>query len=262
MGDSTLTTTQRMGELTIYEEEGQQYNHKTSALPKHTPPKKVPVRDIKSRKKLSEAERLDPRYIIVSSKDSRLFWRVGRVFMMLWTEPAGYTQGGGTKNHSHISITWLNESAFNEIRRFVVVQDLHGCCNCLAVHSYGGEGTLKKKLPDPENHAIIHTSKEPPEQLSVVDEYGETIFEELTKDPIKVNSECTDREGMLSPQSRINYSKIYCVEKDVRVLNIGMVDEGSMVPLMFDSPLKPTEDKHKHSRSSGSSHRKKHRHEK
>lgn len=56
---------------------------------------------------------------------------VGRVFMMLWTEPAGYTGGGGTKHGSHISTVWLNERAFSEIRRFVVVKDGHGSCSCL-----------------------------------------------------------------------------------------------------------------------------------
>jgi len=47
------------------------------------------------------------------------------VFMMLWTEPAGpqVPPGGGTRNGSHISTTWLGQEAYSEIRRFVVIQE-------------------------------------------------------------------------------------------------------------------------------------------
>lgn len=109
-----------------------------------------------------------------------------------------------------------------------------------AIHTYGGYATLKRNLPDPENHAIIHTSEDCPPELAGTNDQDEEFFEELDKDPIKVNPERDDAEGILSPLSRINYSKIYCVEKDVRVLNIGMVDKLSMVSLEANSPLKST----------------------
>ena len=77
-------------------------------------------------------------YRVVRPKDSRSFWRFGRVFEMLWTEPPGpqVSPGGGTtRNGSHISTTWLNESVISEIRRFVVVQDGHDYVQCLCVSS-------------------------------------------------------------------------------------------------------------------------------
>ncbi|PQE19809.1 heterokaryon incompatibility protein [Rutstroemia sp. NJR-2017a WRK4] len=181
-------------------------------------------------------EVLDPRYSTVGYE----FWKVGRVFMMLWTEPAGIkAQRGGTKNYSHISETWLSEKAYSEIRRFVVVKDDHGNCSCLAIHTYSGWATLKNNLPDPDNHAIIYTTKSPPAPYTYKDEASGYVYSEnLLKDPIRVISERTDKDGMLDPKSRINYTKTYTVEKDVRVLNIGMVDKKSMVALMAASPFK------------------------
>ncbi|PQE16489.1 heterokaryon incompatibility protein [Rutstroemia sp. NJR-2017a BBW] len=172
---------------------------------------------------------LDPRYSLVDYG----FWKVGRVFMMLWTEPAGVNaQRAGTKNYSHISETWLSEKAYSEIRRFVVVKDNHGNCSCL------GWATLKNNLPDPENHAIIYTTRSPPKPYSYQDDIKGLVTEQLLKDPIKVNSERTDKDGTLHERSRINYTKTYTVEKEVRVLNIGMVDKKSMVALMEASPFK------------------------
>lgn len=53
--------------------------------------------------------------------------------MMLWTEPAGpqVPAGGGTlPDGSHISITWLGEKAYSEIRRLVVIQEGYGNSIC------------------------------------------------------------------------------------------------------------------------------------
>ncbi|PQE23495.1 pfs domain protein [Rutstroemia sp. NJR-2017a BVV2] len=183
----------------------------------------------------ADKEVLDPRYCRVGYE----FWKVGRVFMMLWTEPAGVNaQRGGTRNHSHISETWLSGKAYSEIRRFVVVRDNYGNCSCLAIHTYSGWATLKPNLPDPDNHAIIYTTKLPPAPYSYKDDIKGLVSESLLKDPIRVNSECTDKEGSLDAKSRINYTKTYTVEKDVRVLNIGSVDKRSMNALLASSPFK------------------------
>lgn len=58
------------------------------------------------------------------------------------------------------------------------------------------------------------------------------MSENLTKDPIKVQSELAGPDGDLGDLSRINYAKIYTVEKYVRVLNIGKVHENSMEALL------------------------------
>ena len=62
---------------------------------------------------------------MVEERNQNKFWRVGRVFMMLWTEPARDTPrvpgGGGTRNGSHFSTVYLNATVYSEIRRFVVI---------------------------------------------------------------------------------------------------------------------------------------------
>ncbi|KAN0093471.1 hypothetical protein V8E51_016655 [Hyaloscypha variabilis] len=180
-----------------------------------------------------------------NSKKSRRFWKFGRVFQMLWTETAGYNkERRGTRNGSHISAIWLNEDAYSEIRRFVIVSESGGSVLCLAIHMYSGQATLKSYLPDPSEHSIIHTSERPPPELQIIAEDGTVISEQIDKDPIRVVSERGDIE--LLPAARINYSKIYVVEKDVRVLNIGMVHQNSMASLMLDSPLKPQKQRDVH----------------
>ncbi|KAM3068127.1 hypothetical protein ACMFMG_011176 [Clarireedia jacksonii] len=203
-------------------------------------PAEVAPRRIRRAPGSADREELDPRYrVIPNGKESHEFWREGRVFMMLWTEPAGRKpQRAGTRNHSHISRIWLGEEAFSEIRRFVVIIDHHGNCSCLAIHTYNGWATLKSNLPDPDNHAIIYTSNAVPEPYSYVDANGDLHSEELSKDPIKVVREQFDAEGELDAKSRINYTKPYTVEKDVRVLNIGLVDNRSLKALRLASPLK------------------------
>lgn len=62
-----------------------------------------------------------------------------------------------------------------------------------------------------EDHGIIHTSPQPPDQLP-----GET----LTKYSIQVQANGNET---LEPASRVNYSKTYAVDHKVKVLDIGTV---------------------------------------
>ncbi len=85
------------------------------------------------------------------------------------------------------------------------------------------QATLKPNLPDQQQHAIIYTSKTPPDEKWYYANDGSVVRENLNKDPIKVIREQRGPEGDLHPASRLNYSKIYTVENYVRVLNIGKV---------------------------------------
>jgi hypothetical protein len=65
---------------------------------------------------------------VVAPKNYDAFWKLGRVFMMLWTEP---TRPSTRRAGSQVSYVWLNEIVYSEIRRFVVVSNNYGYCLCL-----------------------------------------------------------------------------------------------------------------------------------
>jgi hypothetical protein len=107
-----------------------------------------------------------------------------------------------------------------------------------AIHTYAGWATLKPNLPDPQQHVVIYTGTQCPQAHSEVTSDGQIIYEKLSLDPIRVNSEQKSPEGTLSPLSRVNFSKIYTIEKDVRVLNIGVISKECIPILEANSPLK------------------------
>ena len=103
------------------------------------------------------------------------------------------------------------------------------------IQTYSGRGTLKDRLPDAKQHAIIYTGTEVPDLEYYTAADGRLVVEDLEKDPIQVVSEETYKEAHLLPASRLNYSKIYTVENYVRVLNIGMVHRNSIPSLLENS---------------------------
>ena len=108
---------------------------------------------------------------------------------------------------------------------------------CRAIYTYSGQATLKPNLPNHQQHAIIYTGKHVPEEQLYITDDGTEVFENLSKNPIRVTSEQNSPEGVLNPASRINYSKIYTVEDYVRVLDIGVVHADSIETLRRSSLL-------------------------
>jgi hypothetical protein len=108
---------------------------------------------------------------------------------------------------------------------------------CRPIHTYYGQATFKPNLRNRQQHAIIYTGKHVPEEQRYITDDGTEVFENLSKNPIRVTSEQNGPEGVLNPASRINYSKIYTVEDYVRVLNIGVVHADSIETLRRSSLL-------------------------
>lgn len=80
------------------------------------------------------------------------------------------------------------------------------------IMSYSNRGCVDRA--DACHHSIAYTSESPPDQL-----HGE----DMDRIAIKINS----RNGeTLRPTSRINYSKVYTIEHNLRVKDIGKVAEG------------------------------------
>ncbi|KAF2268654.1 kinase-like protein [Lojkania enalia] len=158
-----------------------------------------------------EYETLDPRFRV--QYPGREFFRVGKVFKVMWAEPMGTNPDGS-------SVSWhrLRGNVFVRMRCFVVVREGPQYCACVPILTYKYRGVTKKELR-PDRHAIAYTGSMPPKMLQ--DEIL-TIGEGSMREPIKIQTR-TDLEEM-SPESRINYGKIYTVEHNVKVYDFGDVD--------------------------------------
>lgn len=92
--------------------------------------------------------------------------------------------------------------------------------DCSPISTYGGRGTSKSGLSREaiRNHAIIHMSDTQPARLA-----SETF---MVKRPITVDPGSPDQK--LDQMSRLNFGKIYTVEHNVKVMNVGKLSRGSM----------------------------------
>lgn len=161
-----------------------------------------------------------------------------QVFIKLHTEDAGHTVG----DHSSFgfSVVSYGELAYSQLRRFVVIKakPRENYCLCMYVYdvsthkaaadrsgspilTYSGKGAGKKGV-DQKAHAIIYTGSQPPEKLST--EVG------MNKSPIRVLPCRADEK--LDPVSRVNMGKMFTVEWNTKVKDIGQVEKASLVKLL------------------------------
>lgn len=85
--------------------------------------------------------------------------------------------------------------------------------------TYGGRGTLKPglSLADIEAHAVIYMAGTPSDA---------DPNEKIVKQPIAVKPAREDQK--LHRMSRINFDKIYTIEHNVKVMNVGKVLDTSI----------------------------------
>jgi hypothetical protein len=161
-------------------------------------------------------EKLDTRYIVRPSR----FFSLGRVFALLWHESTGTATSGSTSSADRP--TAFGEEIYSTIRRMIVVKEGHGFSICIPIATYGGRGVLKSGLTIAEvaAHAIVYMKGNLPEPLP------EELRRGLNLDPICIIPSSPDQK--LHPASRINFGKLYSVEHNVKAMNIGTVDPGSM----------------------------------
>ncbi|KAF4625912.1 hypothetical protein G7Y89_g12247 [Cudoniella acicularis] len=136
-------------------------------------------------------EKLDSRYQ-VRTYDYKKSFRPGRVFCTLWTDPTSEK-------------TNRNQTFISEVMR-------EGCCNCLPVTSYEGRSHKKSGI-ELNEHGQIYSHKRPKE------------VQGMKKKPLKVILSKTG--DALEDTSLVNYGRIYTVESNVKVLDVGVLDEDS-----------------------------------
>lgn len=155
----------------------------------------------------------------------------GAVFKVLWSEPCG------DKNTQNASVVTQDdegcfedarygEVAYHSTRRFVVVKERQGHSICVPILTYGRQGTNKPGVKA-EYHAIIYTGETAPRPLP-----GE---KGIHKRSVRVDNK--DARERLAPESRVNYSKLYTVEHNVKVCFIGKIHKNSEATFFEDFKL-------------------------
>ncbi|KAH8805551.1 hypothetical protein F5884DRAFT_799785 [Xylogone sp. PMI_703] len=158
------------------------------------------------------ADALDKDFKVYSSRH----FTQGKLFKVVWTEPSGST---GTIATENVSATIFGQNAYSSIRRFVIIDAQHpGHSTCLPVLTYTSRGTTKHGVK-PECHSIIYASDKRPHYMKDEDRAA-------LKTPIMVKMDSTRHK--LDSASRVNYSKLYTIEHNVKVAFIGRVDKDYM----------------------------------
>ncbi|KIX93187.1 uncharacterized protein Z520_11041 [Fonsecaea multimorphosa CBS 102226] len=169
-------------------------------------------------------DRMEPGYRIRESK----WFSFGRVFKMLWHDNAtGFKVHANTTSikqpgddTGHITQGPLGQTIYSQIRRFAVVKKGHGFSWAIPINTYHEKGTTRKSFDkhDRQAHAIIYLEGTKPESLP---EEGE-----LRKEPIEVVGASGDNK--LHKASRIRFDKVFTIEHNVLVKNVGRISKDSM----------------------------------
>lgn len=151
------------------------------------------------------------------------FFTLGRVFLVLWSEPAGGTSRV-TKWEAGTVINHLGERVFSKVRRFVVIREGGTYCNALPINTYSGKGVAKPSVNKSE-HVIIFTGAKPP--LPTRDEMPTRRGEpSMRSTPIQVDIDSQDER--LDPMSRLDLGGVTKVEHNIKVKALGMVNKRSI----------------------------------
>ena len=159
-----------------------------------------------------DSEQLDSSYK-VRKKDYKKFFVVGKVFSTLWTEPFEGARNDQTQEFVTFTSPGQYDSVLmSRIRRFVVVKASNRACTCLPVTSYQGLGVNKDRL-NLNEHGVIYSHKRPQPVAG------------MNKPPLKIK--LLKRNAPFRDSSLINYGRVYTVETNVKVKEIGDLDSQS-----------------------------------
>ena len=138
------------------------------------------------------------------------FFKVGRVFMTIWSEPASSTVRDGP----NVSSSTPGMRIFTETRRFVVVWGGVDYSLCCPIQTYQKRGTTKSRI-NIANHAIVYVAGTEPKPLPKEERPGMGNF------PIVLE----DKFATIDQSSRLNFGKIYTVEHNIKVRSIGKISK-------------------------------------
>jgi hypothetical protein len=167
-----------------------------------------------------DTEKLDPSFYIRPAK----FFVFGRVFKILWAEPAG----GNTAVTQNTVENKFGERVHSKVRWFVVIRQTPGAkyCSALSITTYGGKGVGKPGVVKSE-HGVIYTGKDAPRLDQT--ELPRRNEEGIRSVPIRVDPDSAlDR---LDAKSRINFAAVHTVHHNIKVKSLGIVNAASLTVL-------------------------------
>jgi hypothetical protein len=153
------------------------------------------------------------------------FFVVGRVFLVLWSEPSG---GADTVFSRYEVLNQFNERVFSKVRRFVVVREGSRYCCALPISTYSGQGVAKPRVVK-SDHAIIYTGPEAPlPRRAEFPSRGEAPMRSI---PIRVNMDNASEK--LDPMCRINFGGLHMIQHNVKTRSFGTVHKDSLADLQL-----------------------------
>lgn len=109
----------------------------------------------------------------------------------------------------------FGEIVSSRVRNFVIVRQGDRSCSCLPVTSYDGVGHRKAGIRL-EEHGLIYSKRLP----EIIDRMGSRALKVVLS-----------RAGALREPSLVNYGKVYTVEINVKVKDVGELDRPSKAVL-------------------------------
>ncbi|KAI7366451.1 hypothetical protein KC354_g4127 [Hortaea werneckii] len=153
------------------------------------------------------------------------FFREGRVFLILWTEPAGeptattrVTDRQSPEVNDGIIPGLYGQRVFSKVRRFVIIREGDLSCSALPITTYGGRGVGKPGVRK-SDHAIIFTGRSAPQPRQ--DELPGRDEQPMRGRPICVVAD--ENNASLDPMSRIDLVKIHTINHNLKVKSFGLV---------------------------------------
>lgn len=144
---------------------------------------------------------------------------------MLYSEAASEQLARRQNNDNDaITVVRFNQSVYSQIRRFVIVEVRRGFVYACAISTYSGRGVLKPGCL-PSEHTIVYAQGASPTYLQGEYEAG------MTKEPIEIIP--ADSSVTIIPTSRLRLGKIYPVEWNVKVKDIGQVHPEHLSKLLM-----------------------------
>lgn len=159
----------------------------------------------------------------------RNFFTVGKVFLVLWSEPAGPSKtlaSGFSVLQPGTLPGRYGEKVHSKVRRFVVIRANDYYCSALPITTYQGRGVGKNGVKKGE-HCIIFSSRLPPQPLNIeVPARGEQGMR-----PVPIRIDVDNRAHRLDPVSRLDFGKVHTVQHNIKVKAYGKVNENSLYAL-------------------------------